>query len=122
MGWILLGSLMFIFAALVGMFPKNLPKKEKKIEADTEKCDNKTKTFSSQSESDSKSDASTDSKFWASILQKQFKANYYCFIRFFDSFEAFVNKQIDHVQQYVLRFLYYRWIRYDLIKVIKLVT
>ena len=32
LGWILLGALMFIFAGLIGLFPKHLPKKERAIE------------------------------------------------------------------------------------------
>lgn len=36
LGWIVLGVLKFIFAALIGMFPKDLPKKIKPIENNTE--------------------------------------------------------------------------------------
>lgn len=42
LGWILLGTLMFIFAGLIGMFPKNLPKKTCRIvehEIGSEKCE-----------------------------------------------------------------------------------
>lgn len=42
LGWIILGFLMFIFAALIGLFPKHLPKKRKKVvanEFDREKCE-----------------------------------------------------------------------------------
>lgn len=48
LGWILLGTIMFIFAGLIGLFPKHLPKKDnaKHItkqgeENDGEKCDEK---------------------------------------------------------------------------------
>lgn len=43
LGWLLLGTLMFIFAGLIGMFPKHLPKKVKtdEPEIDGEKCDQK---------------------------------------------------------------------------------
>lgn len=42
LGWIILGFLMFIFAGLIGLFPKHLPKKRKMIvknEFDREKCE-----------------------------------------------------------------------------------
>lgn len=45
LGWIILGFLMFIFAGLIGLFPKHLPKKKKKAVAydiDGEKCDQTT--------------------------------------------------------------------------------
>lgn len=41
LGWLILGSAMFIFAGLIGLFPKNLPKKKKiavEYEIDGEKC------------------------------------------------------------------------------------
>lgn len=41
LGWIVVGFLMFIFAGLIGLFPKHLPKKKKKVieyEIDGEKC------------------------------------------------------------------------------------
>lgn len=44
LGWIALGALMFVFAGLIGMFPKHLPKKKKPIENTTEgaeKCNQK---------------------------------------------------------------------------------
>lgn len=34
LGWNILGALMFLFAGLIGLFPKNLPKKKKVIEYD----------------------------------------------------------------------------------------
>lgn len=52
LGWILLGTLMFIFAALIGMFPKHLPKKTKIIEyeIDGEKCNQNIEATDSKSE------------------------------------------------------------------------
>lgn len=63
LGWILLGALMFIFAAFIGMFPKNLPKKRKDdIDAEREKCN---KVFEVTGDDDcNKSDANLKSKFF----------------------------------------------------------
>lgn len=36
LGWNILGALMFVFAGLVGLFPKNLPKKKKVVENGTD--------------------------------------------------------------------------------------
>ncbi|XP_055326118.1 solute carrier organic anion transporter family member 74D-like [Sitodiplosis mosellana] len=51
LGWILLGVLMFIFAGLIGLFPKHLPKKKQSIEheIDDEKCDQKVETVEKRS-------------------------------------------------------------------------
>lgn len=37
LGWIIIGSLMFLFAVLIGMFPKHLPPKQKKVKIDNDK-------------------------------------------------------------------------------------
>lgn len=46
LGWLLLGALMFVFAGLIGLFPKHLPKKKKVIEyeIDGEKSEPKVET------------------------------------------------------------------------------